>query len=106
AYMPGWDFLGGEAIGVLKVDFLGLRNLTVIGDALANIKKNRGIDLNLEDLQADDPQVSKVYDLLSSGDTLGVFQLDSGGMQELLKRLKPTGFNDVVPSLPLYRPGP
>ena len=106
AYITGWDYPACEAIGLLKMDFLGLRNLTVIGDALANIKKNRGIDLNLEDLHADDPQVSKVYDLLSSGDTLGVFQLDSGGMQELLKRMKPTGFKDIVASLALYRPGP
>ncbi|MDN5784953.1 MAG: DNA polymerase III subunit alpha, partial [Corynebacterium casei] len=106
AYITGWDYPACEAIGLLKMDFLGLRNLTVIGDALANIKKNRGIELNLEDLHADDPKVSKVYDLLSSGDTLGVFQLDSGGMQELLKRMKPTGFKDIVASLALYRPGP
>ena len=60
----------------------------------------------MEQLHADDPKVSKVYDLLSRGDTLGVFQLDSGGMQELLKRMKPTGFKDIVASLALYRPGP
>ncbi|WP_165242550.1 DNA polymerase III subunit alpha [Corynebacterium lizhenjunii] len=106
AYITGWDYPACEAIGLLKMDFLGLRNLTVIGDALANIKRNRGEDLNLEELHADDPQVSKVYELLSRGDTLGVFQLDSGGMQELLKRMKPTGFKDIVASLALYRPGP
>ena len=106
AYSTGWDYPACEAIGLLKMDFLGLRNLTVIGDALANIKKNRGIDLKLEELHADDPNVSKVYDLLSCGETLGIFQLDSGGMQELLKRMKPTGFKDIVASLALYRPGP
>ncbi|HJG43544.1 DNA polymerase III subunit alpha [Corynebacterium phoceense] len=106
AYITGWDYPACEAIGLLKMDFLGLRNLTVIGDALANIKKNRGIDLKLEELHADDPNVSKVYDLLSCGETLGIFQLDSGGMQELLKRMKPTGFKDIVASLALYRPGP
>ncbi|KXB56072.1 DNA polymerase III, alpha subunit [Corynebacterium sp. CMW7794] len=106
AYITGWDYPACEAIGLLKMDFLGLRNLTVIGDALANIKKNRGIDLKLEELHADDPNVSKVYDLLSHGETLGIFQLDSGGMQELLKRMKPTGFKDIVASLALYRPGP
>ena len=106
AYITGWDYPACEAISLLKMDFLGLRNLTVIGDALANIKKNRGIDLKLEELHADDPNVSKVYDLLSHGETLGIFQLDSGGMQELLKRMKPTGFKDIVASLALYRPGP
>ena len=85
------------------MDFLGLRNLTVIGDALENIRANRGEDIDLENLTTDDP---KVFDLLGRGDTLGVFQLDGGGMQELLKRMKPTGFNDIVASLALYRPGP
>ncbi|MDY3127621.1 MAG: DNA polymerase III subunit alpha [Corynebacterium sp.] len=106
AIITGWDYPACEAIGLLKMDFLGLRNLTVIGDALANIKKNRDTEIKLEDLHADAPEVSKVYELLSRGDTLGVFQLDSGGMQELLKRMKPTGFNDIVASLALYRPGP
>ena len=106
AIITGWDYPACEAIGLLKMDFLGLRNLTVIGDALENIKKNRGIDLKLEDLHADDPACAKVYELLSRGETLGVFQLDSDGMQRLLKRMKPTGFNDIVASLALYRPGP
>ena len=106
AYITGWDYPACEAIGLLKMDFLGLRNLTVIGDAIENIKRNRGEEIHLEQLHADDPKVSKVYDLLSRGDTLGVFQLDSGGMQELLKRMKPTGFKDIVASLALYRPGP
>ncbi|HKM25573.1 MAG TPA: DNA polymerase III subunit alpha, partial [Corynebacterium sp.] len=103
ALITGWDYPACEAIGLLKMDFLGLRNLTVIGDALANIKKNRGIDLDLENLSVEDVET---YELLGRGSTLGVFQLDSGGMQELLKRMQPTGFNDIVASLALYRPGP
>ncbi|MDT9409165.1 DNA polymerase III subunit alpha [Corynebacterium rouxii] len=103
ALITGWPYPACEAIGLLKMDFLGLRNLTVIGDCLENIKINRNEELDLEGLQTDDPNV---YKLLSSGDTLGVFQLDSGGMQELLKRMQPTGFNDIVASLALYRPGP
>ncbi|WP_165164127.1 DNA polymerase III subunit alpha [Corynebacterium qintianiae] len=103
ALITGWDYPACEAIGLLKMDFLGLRNLTVIGDALENIEKNRGETIDLETLEIDD---APVYELLSRGDTLGIFQLDSGGMQELLKRMKPTGFNDIVASLALYRPGP
>ncbi len=103
AIITGWDYPACEAIGLLKMDFLGLRNLTVLGDALENVKKNRGETLDLEALDTDD---DGVYELLSRGDTLGVFQLDSGGMQELLKRMRPTGFNDIVASLALYRPGP
>ena len=106
AIITGWDYPACEAIGLLKMDFLGLRNLTVIGDALDNVRKNRGEEVKLEELHADAPEVSKVYELLSRGDTLGVFQLDSGGMQELLKRMKPTEFKDIVASLALYRPGP
>ncbi|MGO1381191.1 MAG: DNA polymerase III subunit alpha, partial [Corynebacterium sp.] len=74
-----------------------------IGDCIENIKKNRDEDLDLEGLTTDDPQS---YELLARGDTLGIFQLDSGGMQELLKRMRPTGFNDIVAALALYRPGP
>ena len=103
AIITGWDYPACEAIGLLKMDFLGLRNLTVLGDALENVKKNRGETLDLETLDTDD---TAVYELLSRGETLGVFQLDSGGMQELLKRMKPTGFKDIVASLALYRPGP
>lgn len=103
ALITGWDYPACEAIGLLKMDFLGLRNLTVLGDAIDNIKANRGETVLLDDLTTDDPAV---YELLGRGDTLGVFQLDGGGMQELLKRMKPTGFNDIVASLALYRPGP
>ncbi|MDO4911133.1 MAG: DNA polymerase III subunit alpha [Corynebacterium sp.] len=103
AIITGWPYPACEAIGLLKMDFLGLRNLTVIGDCLENIKANRGEDLQLEELTTDN---EAAYKLLAKGDTLGVFQLDSGGMRELLKRMEPTGFDDIVAALALYRPGP
>ncbi|MGC2863727.1 DNA polymerase III subunit alpha [Corynebacterium glutamicum] len=104
ALITGWDYPACEAIGLLKMDFLGLRNLTVIGDAIENIKANRdGEVLDLENLAIEDEET---YKLLGRGETLGVFQLDGGGMQELLKRMQPTGFNDIVAALALYRPGP
>ncbi|MEV6280609.1 DNA polymerase III subunit alpha [Nocardia sp. NPDC051832] len=103
AIITGWDYPSCEAIGLLKMDFLGLRNLTVIGDALENVKANRGLDLDMDNLPLDDPAT---YELLSRGDTLGVFQLDGGPMRDLLRRMQPTGFNDIVAVLALYRPGP
>jgi DNA polymerase-3 subunit alpha len=103
AIITGWDYPSCEAIGLLKMDFLGLRNLTIIGDAIDNIKANRGLDLDLEALALDDPAT---YELLARGDTLGVFQLDGGPMRDLLRRLAPTGFEDIVAVLALYRPGP
>ncbi len=103
ALITGWDYPACEAIGLLKMDFLGLRNLTVLGDAIENIRKNRGEEIDLETMAVED---RATYELLGRGSTLGVFQLDSGGMQELLKRMQPTGFNDIVASLALYRPGP
>ncbi|MGV9482612.1 AMP-binding protein, partial [Gordonia aichiensis] len=92
-----------EAIGLLKMDFLGLRNLTVIGDALENIQANRGVDLDMDHLPLNDPAT---YELLARGDTLGVFQLDGSAMRDLLRRMQPTGFEDIVAVLALYRPGP
>ncbi len=103
AVITGWDYPSCEAIGLLKMDFLGLRNLTIIGDAIENIKANRGIDLDLDAVPLDDPAT---YELLGRGDTLGVFQLDGGPMRDLLRRMQPTGFEDVVAVIALYRPGP
>ncbi|KAF0963681.1 DNA polymerase III subunit alpha [Rhodococcus sp. T7] len=103
AIITGWDYPSCEAIGLLKMDFLGLRNLTVIGDAIDNIKANRGIELDLDTLPLDD---AATYELLSRGDTLGVFQLDGSAMRDLLRRMQPTGFEDIVAVLALYRPGP
>lgn len=101
--ITGWDYPSCEAIGLLKMDFLGLRNLTVIGDALENIRTNRGIEVDLENLGLDDKET---YALLGRGDTLGVFQLDGGAMRDLLRRMQPTGFEDIVAVNALYRPGP
>jgi DNA polymerase-3 subunit alpha len=103
AIITGWDYPSCEAIGLLKMDFLGLRNLTIIGDAIDNIKANKGVDLDLESLPLDD---APTYELLGRGDTLGVFQLDGGPMRDLLRRMKPTGFEDIVAVIALYRPGP
>ena len=92
-----------EDIGLLKMDFLGLRNLTVISDALLHIQATTGQSIVIEDLPLDDPQT---YAMLSEGDTDGVFQLDSPGMKALVRQLKPDRFDDIVALLALYRPGP
>src|SRR6202012_649729 len=91
--ITGWDYPSCEAIGLLKMDFLGLRNLTVRGDASDNIRSNRSFDLDLENVPLDD---KATYELLGRGDTLGVFQLDGGPMRGLLGRMKPTGFEALV----------
>ncbi|MHB1173346.1 MAG: DNA polymerase III subunit alpha, partial [Lacisediminihabitans sp.] len=93
-----------ESLGLLKMDFLGLRNLTVIEDALQSIHRNTGSTLEIEKLDLDGDQ--KTYDLLARGDTLGVFQLDGGPMRSLLRQLKPTNFEDISAVIALYRPGP
>ncbi|MGI6629929.1 MAG: DNA polymerase III subunit alpha [Bacillota bacterium] len=92
-----------EEIGLLKMDILGLRTLTVIRDALENIKLNKNIELDINDLPLDD---SKTYELLSQGDSTGVFQLESSGMKNILKNLKPERFEDIIALVALYRPGP
>jgi DNA polymerase-3 subunit alpha len=92
-----------EATGLLKMDFLGLRNLSVLDDALLNIKANKGVDIVLEDLTLDD---KKTFELLSRGDTLGVFQLDGGPMRALLRSMSPDSFQDISAVIALYRPGP
>jgi len=93
-----------EEMGLLKMDFLGLRNLTVIDDALENIKRNRGEEVVLEQLDMNSDE--KTYQLLSRGDTLGVFQLDSDNMRSLLRLLKPSEFEHISAVGALYRPGP
>jgi len=92
-----------ESTGLLKMDFLGLRNLSVLDDALLNIKANQGIDVVLEDLPLSD---QKTFELLSRGDTLGVFQLDGGPMRALLRSMAPDSFADISAVIALYRPGP
>ncbi|HEY5787433.1 MAG TPA: DNA polymerase III subunit alpha [Microlunatus sp.] len=97
------DYPTCEALGLIKMDFLGLRNLTVLDDTVANIRLNRGFELVLEDLELTDPAS---YALLGRGDTLGVFQLDGGPMRSLLKLMRPDHFEDISAVLALYRPGP
>ncbi|HEY5358684.1 MAG TPA: DNA polymerase III subunit alpha [Streptosporangiaceae bacterium] len=103
AIITGFPFVQCEDMGLLKMDFLGLRNLTVIADAIANVSANRGIDIELDQLPLDD---KPTYELLARGDTLGVFQLDGGPMRSLLKLMAPTAFGDIAAVLALYRPGP
>ncbi len=98
-----FDYPAAESLGLIKMDFLGLRNLTIIDDALDNIEANRGFRPVLEDLALDDPAA---YELLSRGDTLGVFQLDGGPMRALLRLMKPDNFEDISAVIALYRPGP
>lgn len=93
-----------EKLGLLKMDFLGLRNLTVIDDALENIKNNGKVPPVLEELDLDADE--KAYQLLSAGETLGVFQLDGDNMRTLLRLLKPTEFEHISAAIALYRPGP
>ncbi|MEZ5853910.1 MAG: DNA polymerase III subunit alpha [Hyphomicrobiaceae bacterium] len=97
-----------EAAGLVKFDFLGLKTLTVLQKAVALIKRVRGIDIDLPALEigGDDPQVKAAYELLAKADTVGVFQLESTGMRESLKRLKPDRFEDIIAMVALYRPGP
>lgn len=92
-----------ESIGLLKMDFLGLKTLSIIQRALANIKKVHGVDIDLETIPIEDP---KSYQLLQQALTLGIFQLESAGMRNLIARLKPSVFEDIIALLAMYRPGP
>ena len=98
-----FDYPTCESLGLLKMDFLGLRNLTIMDDAVKMVKANKGIDLDLLALPLDDP---KTYELLGRGDTLGVFQFDGGPMRSLLRLMKPDNFEDISAVSALYRPGP
>jgi len=103
AIITQFDMGACESTGLLKMDFLGLRNLSVLDDALLNIKANQNIDIVLEDLPLSD---QKTFELLSRGDTLGVFQLDGGPMRALLRSMAPDSFADISAVIALYRPGP
>ena len=92
-----------EELGLLKMDFLGLRTLTVIQNAVKHIKENRGIDIDVDHLDFND---KAVYDMISAGKTEGVFQLESNGMKNFMKELKPANIEDVIAGISLYRPGP
>ena len=91
-----------ERLGLLKMDFLGLRTLTVIRDTL-DMLREQGIDMKPEDIPRDDPAV---YEMISAGDTDGVFQLEGGGMRTFLTNMKPPCFEDIIAAISLYRPGP
>jgi len=103
AIITQFDMGACESIGLLKMDFLGLRNLSVLDDCLLNIKANRGEDVDLSALTLDD---KKTFALLGRGETLGVFQLDGGPMRALLRQMNPDSFEDISAVIALYRPGP
>jgi DNA polymerase III subunit alpha len=103
AVITQFDYPTCERLGLIKMDFLGLRNLTVLDDAVRNIEANRGEKLVLEDLTLDDVDA---YKLLGTGNTLGIFQLDGGPMRSLLRLMRPDSFADISAVLALYRPGP
>ena len=92
-----------EELGLLKMDFLGLRTLTVLKDAVKNVKKSKGIDIDIDHIDYND---KAVLDFIGTGKTEGVFQLESGGMQNFMRELKPQSFEDIVAGISLYRPGP
>lgn len=92
-----------EELGLLKMDLLGLRTLTVIGDTIKLVQKSRGIKIDIDHIPLDDPKVSA---MLTNGDTAGVFQLESSGITTLVKDLRPECFADLIPLVALYRPGP
>ncbi len=101
--VAGFDKNMVEEIGLLKIDCLGLRTLSVMDDCIKMVEKNRRVQINLDTIPLDD---KKVYQLLQAGETAGVFQLESSGMRQLLKDVKPERFEDVIPVVGLFRPGP
>src|ERR1022692_3558873 len=103
AVITQFDYPACESLGLLKMDFLGLRNLTVLDDAVHGVKANRGVTIDLETLPLDD---KPTYDMLARGDTLGVFQLEGGPMRALLRSMRPDRFEDISAVNALYRPGP
>ncbi|MBI4692260.1 MAG: DNA polymerase III subunit alpha [Candidatus Terrybacteria bacterium] len=98
-----YDMHAIEDVGLLKIDFLGIKNLAILGNSVKLVKKIHGIDVNLENLLLDD---KKTFDLLAKGETIGVFQLAGSGMTRWLKELKPTDINDIMAMIALFRPGP
>ncbi len=92
-----------EELGLLKMDILGLRTLTVIGEAVKLVRQHRGVQIDVDKLTLDDPAT---YELLSRGDTVGVFQLESSGMRGIMRELRPEVFEDIIALVALYRPGP
>ncbi|TMA70181.1 MAG: DNA polymerase III subunit alpha [Deltaproteobacteria bacterium] len=103
AVVTQYTFTDAEAIGLIKFDFLGLKTLTLVDGIVRRIREGRGVELRADRLPLDD---ARTYQLLADGDTIGVFQLESGGIRRLLTQLRPSGFADLVAILALYRPGP
>jgi DNA polymerase-3 subunit alpha len=103
AVVTQFDMKGVEKIGLIKFDFLGLKTLTLIANILRLIESSGGTPPNMDELPLDDPDA---YELLGAGDTTGVFQLESSGMREILVKLKPNLFEDIIALVALYRPGP
>lgn len=99
----GYEMKSLEKIGLLKMDFLGLRTLTVIAETVKIVKRTKSAEIEIEKIPMDD---SKTFALLSNAESFGVFQLESSGMRELLKKLRPNKFEDIIAILALYRPGP
>lgn len=99
------QYVGGELehLGLLKMDFLGLRNLTDIKQAIELVKRNHGIEVKFDEMEFDDPEV---YKLIASGNTKAIFQLESGGFQKFMRELQPTCLEDIIAGVSLYRPGP
>ncbi|MEP6799475.1 MAG: DNA polymerase III subunit alpha, partial [Lapillicoccus sp.] len=100
-----FDYPSCETLGLVKMDFLGLRNLTILDDAIANIRANRGEEIDLDALSKDMTD-EKAYEVLRRGDSLGVFQLDGSGTRTLLRQMQPNRFEDISATIALYRPGP
>jgi DNA polymerase-3 subunit alpha len=98
-----WTMRDVERVGLLKIDFLGLSTLTLIDDAIGEIKRTEGIELDIDDLPLDDP---KTFRLFADAATYGIFQFESSGMRDLLRRAKPSRFDDLIALNALYRPGP
>ena len=95
--------VGEDGVGLLKFDFLGIKNLAILADAVKRVKKIRNIDIDIENVPLDDP---KTFEMLSRGETMGLFQLNGSGMTAFLKQLKPTTIHDINAMVALYRPGP
>src|SRR5690606_25000359 len=101
ATITQFDYPTCESLGLLKMDFLGLKNLNIISDAFKNIKKTKGKEWSILEIVDGPMDDKKTYDLLRSGKTLGVFQLDGGGLQDLLRRMQPQDFNDISAAIAL-----
>ncbi|NMC36726.1 MAG: DNA polymerase III subunit alpha [Bacteroidales bacterium] len=102
-YATQYDGSQVESVGLLKMDFLGLKTLSIIKDAIENIKRSKGIDIDIDHLPLED---KKTFDLFSNGETTGIFQFESTGMKRYLKELKPNRLEDLIAMNALYRPGP